>query len=274
MWMAAIEAAHGRPAMAVAGKQALRETLHIIRPDLSGLIALGASAAGLNLPGATIFSREDTLTPGKILPNKALEKTAAYSILRTNPIADCLVSGDTSHLEERLRMYEDALNGNKDALKQIGESGFYGALGSVGVYDYRRDAEQTLALRSRLSRTFEYNFQTLMKKDPAQAARWVQDPQTAAYLMFHNDFASMSRSLRQLDDAYDRAKTDAERKQIETARKGLLANSELLNSEFLGAESRKAVEKAKSQQTAASSLRTPSNSAPVSAPDFIPAQAQ
>lgn len=236
LWLAAQEAYHGRPAIEVAGKQTIREGLHMLRPDLSGIVALGASAAGLNLPGATIFNRDDVLTPGKILPNRALEKTAVYTILRTNPIADRMISGDTSHLEERLRTYSAALNGNRDALASIGNDVEHSGLSSIGVYEYRRDAEAMLERRYQLSRIVAYNVQRLAVKNPQEAKELISDQMNATLAMFHNDFASLHRQLRQLNDAYDTAKTDSERDQIETARKGLLANAKLLNNEFVHAE--------------------------------------
>jgi hypothetical protein len=263
LWTAAIEAYHGRPALDAGGKQAIREGLHMLRPDLSGLVALGASAAGLNLPGATVYSRDDVLVPGKILPNRAMEKTAAFAILKANPMADRLLSGDTGHLEQTLRTYQDALSGNREALKTLGTWAAHSALSSVGVYDYRRDAEQRLMSTAKVSRLVTYNVARYYATgNPQKATAVMSDPQNAALAMFHNDFNSLSRGLRQLNDAYDRAKTDSDRKEIEAARKQLLANSELLIDTFTQAETNNW----QRQDTARKAAQRAAQ------PDFIPAQ--
>ena len=263
LWTAAIEAYHGRPAIEAGGKQAIREGLHMLRPDLSGLVALGASAAGLNLPGATVYSRDDVLAPGKILPNRALEKVAAFAILKANPIADRLLSGDTGHLDETLRTYKAALNGDRDALKTLGTWTAHAALSSVGVYDYRRDAEQRLLSVAKVSRLVTYNVARYSSiGQPAKATAIMSDPQNAALAMFHNDFNSLSKGLRELNDAYDRAKTDSDREHIETARKQLLANSELLMDVFTQAETNKWQQRDTARKAAQAAQR----------PEFIPAQ--
>jgi hypothetical protein len=251
LWIAAQAAAQGQPVLNAGVNQAFKEGFNLIRPDISGLVALTSAAAGMHFPGAPAFTERDKQTPSKILPftNKAVEKTLAQTILRANPWGNKLADGDTSHLEEKLRMYSDALHGDKDARRQVAADGFYDAThlaGSmVGVYDYRRDTEQTLRLRSSMGQMYQKNYEALIKSDPKQAMRWASDPTIAAYLLFHKDFSKMSSDLGKLNDMYDNAKTNDERKAIESARKGLLANSELENNVFLGAESRKSVEKAK-----------------------------
>jgi hypothetical protein len=234
----------------------------MLRPDLSGLVALGSSAAGLNLPGATVYSRDDVLTPGKILPNRAMEKAAAFTILKANPIADRLLSGDTGHLDETLRTYKAALSGDKDALKTLGTYAAHSALSSVGIYDYRQEAEQRLLNTAKVSRLVTYNVARYFATgNPAKAQALIADSQNAAYAMFHNDLSSISRGLRQLNDAYDRAQTDSDRQQIEAARKQLLANSELLIDVFHQAETNNWQQ----QDTARKDAQR------AATPDFIPA---
>lgn len=150
--------------------------LSTVRPDLSGFFALAANRQNL-FSGKELLSKSDFNAPGRILPSKALENLAVFTVRHSLPAVD--------------RM----LDSNED----VDLRSFAG--GNLGFPNYKDDAEKRLirnaAEASRVSQTVS----RLAKTNPAQARQFLKDPDNATYAIFRNDIASLEKALHTVEQS-------------------------------------------------------------------------
>ena len=186
--------------------------LGMLRPDLSGFIALAANRQAL-FSGKELLSKDDFSAPGKILPSRAIEKTAVFAVRKAIPSLDRMLDADES----------------------IDVQSFAG--GNLGAANYRDDAERRLL---RNTAQAEETFQTLSKlakTNQAQAREYMHDPDNAAYALFHRDFAQATAALKRIDETRDHIEasglTAAEKKNrlaaLDKSRQTLLVHADALN---------------------------------------------
>jgi hypothetical protein len=186
--------------------------LGMMRPDLSGFVALAANRQSL-FSSKEIVSRDDYAQPGKILPSRAIEKEAVFALRKAMPALD--------------RM----LDSNED----IDVPAFAG--GNLGVPNYRDDAEKRLYRNVSEAEEVKRTIGKLAKTDPARARQYVKDPDNAAYALFSNDLSGLAATLKRMDEAKDRIESSglaAEDKKARTAtidkqRENLLRHADGLN---------------------------------------------
>jgi hypothetical protein len=186
--------------------------LSMLRPDLSGFLALAANRQAL-FTGKEIVGPKDYDTPGKILPSKALEKQAVFAVRHAVPALD--------------RMME---SGEDVDLKSF-------AGGNLGVPNYREDAEKRLIRNAAEANRVFSNISRLAKTNPKQAMEMLKDPDNAAYALFHHDLNQMTTALRKIDqvrETVDASKIpDAEKqsrlKAIDNARQMFVDHADALN---------------------------------------------
>jgi hypothetical protein len=185
--------------------------LSMLRPDLSGFLALATNREGL-FSSKEIVSRKDWGTPGKVLPSKALEKQAVFTLRHAVPALD--------------RM----LNSGED----VDLKSFVG--GSLGVPNFQYGAEQRLSRNTaEANRTYQ-TISRLAKTDPGKAREMLKDPDNAAFALFHHDLNSMMTALHKVDqvrEAVDSSKIpDTEKQQrlkaLDNFRQALLAHADSL----------------------------------------------
>jgi hypothetical protein len=186
--------------------------LNLMRPDLSGFVALATNRESL-LSGKEIVTKQDYETPGKILPSKALEKQAVFAVRRALPALD--------------RM----LDSNED----VDLRSFVG--GNLGFPNYRDDAEKRLIRDTAEAERVYQRVGKLAKTDPEQARQFLKDPDNATYALFYRDLAGMTKMLNRIDQAKEAVEggklSDAEKQTrlqaIAKARGNLLTHADGLN---------------------------------------------
>jgi hypothetical protein len=186
--------------------------LSMLRPDLSGFLALATNRQGL-FSSKEIVSQKDWGTPGKVLPSKALEKQAVFTVRHALPALDRI------------------LDSNED----VDLRSFLG--GNLGVPNYKYGAEQRLARNTaEANRTYQA-ISGLAKKDPEKALAMLKDPDNATYALFHNDLQQATAALHKIDQVRETVDAsnapDAEKqKQLEALdnfRKAFLDHADALN---------------------------------------------
>jgi hypothetical protein len=150
--------------------------LNTMRPDLSGFVALATNRESL-LSGKEIVSKQDWDTPGKILPSKALEKQAVFTVRRALPALDRMI----------------------DSNEDVDLRSFVG--GNLGFPNYRDDAEKRLIRDTAEAERVYQRVGKLAKTDPAQARQFLKDPDNATYALFYRDLAGMTKMLNRIDQA-------------------------------------------------------------------------
>jgi hypothetical protein len=186
--------------------------LSMLRPDLSGFLALATNRQGL-FSGKEIVSAKDYDTPGKILPSKALEKQAVFTVRHALPALD--------------RMF--------DSGEDVDMKSFVG--GNLGVPNYRDDAEKRLIRNAAEANRVYSNISTLAKANPQQAVEMLKDPDNAAYALFHHDLQGMTTALHKIDQVREAVNAstspDAEKqsrlKALDNARQMFLGHADGLN---------------------------------------------
>jgi hypothetical protein len=186
--------------------------LGMLRPDLSGFVALATNRQAL-FSGRELVSKDDLSTPGKILPSRALEKIAVFTVRRALPSLDRMLDTD----------------------QQLDLKSFAG--GNLGLPNYRDDAERRLYRNTAESEKTYQTLSKLAKSNPQQAREYMRDPDNAAYAMFHRDFASAVAALRRLDQTREHIEAsgipNAEKqnrlRQLDVARATLLGHADTLN---------------------------------------------
>ncbi len=186
--------------------------LSLLRPDLSGFVALATNRENL-FSGKEIVSKQDYDTPGKILPSKALEKQAVFTVRRALPALD--------------RM----LDSNQD----VDLRSFVG--GNLGVPNYKDDAEKRLIRNAAEASRVMQKVSKLAKTDPAGARTFLRDPDNASYALFRHDLAEMTKNLHDVDEkkqlVEDSELPDAEKQNrlhaLDKVRANVLAHADALN---------------------------------------------
>lgn len=186
--------------------------LSMLRPDLSGFVALAANRENL-FSGKEIVSKQDYDTPGKILPSKALEKQTVFTVRHALPALD--------------RM----LDSNED----VDVRSFVG--GNLGFPNYRDDAEKRLIRDTAEAERVYQQVGKLAKTNPEQGRQFLKDPDNATYALFYRDLAGMTKMLNRIDQAKEAVEggklSDSEKQSrlqaIEKARANLLAHADGLN---------------------------------------------
>jgi hypothetical protein len=186
--------------------------LGMLRPDLSGFLALAANRQGL-FSSKEIVSKDDYAQPGKVLPSRAVEKQAVFALRHAVPALDRML----------------------DSNEEIDLRSFAG--GNLGVPNYRDDAEKRLYRNVSEAEEVHRTIGKLAKMDPELARRYVKDPDNAAYALFAHDLAGLASTLKRMDEAKDRIEAsglpDADKKAkldtIEKSRENLLRHADGLN---------------------------------------------
>lgn len=186
--------------------------LGLMRPDLSGFVALATNRQSL-FSGKELISRKDLDAPGKILPSKALENVAVFTVRHALPALD--------------RM----LDSNED----VDLRSFVG--GNLGFPNYRDDAEKRLLRDTAEAERVYQQVGKLAKTNPEQAREFLKDPDNATYALFYRDLAGMTKMLNRIGQAKEAVESgklsDAEKQirlqAIEKARANLLAHADGLS---------------------------------------------
>jgi hypothetical protein len=186
--------------------------LGMLRPDLSGLVAIATNRQGV-FSSKEIVGEKDWSAPGKILPSLALEKQAVFTIRHAVPALDRML----------------------DSKEDVDVRGFMG--GNVGLPNYREDAETRLARNAADAQQVFQMLSKVAKENPAKAREMMRDPDNAAYALFHRDFQSITAAKGRLDQARERieeAKMPETDKQnrlraLDASRQTLLGHAEALN---------------------------------------------
>ena len=186
--------------------------LSMLRPDLSGFMALAANRQGL-FSSKEIVGEGDWNAPGKILPSRALEKQAAFTLRHAVPALDRMLDSDA----------------DVDLRSFVG--------GNVGLSNYRDDAETRLTRNAAEANQVSQTLSKTAKRNPAQAREMMQDPDNAAYALFHRDLQSLVAAKDRLDQARERIEESgmpaAEKQErlrtLDASRQTLLGHAEALN---------------------------------------------
>ncbi|MBZ5701019.1 MAG: hypothetical protein LAN84_04160 [Acidobacteriia bacterium] len=186
--------------------------LSMMRPDLSGFLALATNRHGL-FSGKEIVSKDDYAQPGKLLPSRAIEKQAVFALRHAVPALDRML----------------------DSNEEIDLRSFAG--GNLGVPNYRDDAEKRLYRNASEAEEVHRTIGKLAKTDPQLARQYVKDPDNAAFALFYHDLGGLAATLRRMDEAKQRIESSglsSEDKKsrtatIDKARENLLRHADGLN---------------------------------------------
>lgn len=181
-----------------------------LRPDLTAALDLATNRADV-FSGRDLVTKQDYDTPGRILPNRALEKQATLVVRHAIPSLDRLLGSDQA----------------------IDFRAFAGS--NLGLPNYQEGAEQRLKRNAAEAIQVSEELRQLAKTNREQARQFVQDPDNAAHALFRRELESMTTTLKRIDDAkeaIDSAKnlSAAEKAErlapIEKARENLLRNAD------------------------------------------------
>ena len=186
--------------------------LGMLRPDLSGFLALAANRQGL-FSGKEIVGKDDYAQPGKVLPSRAIEKQAVFALRHAVPALDRMLD---SNEEMDLRSF---------------------AGGNIGVPNYRDDAEKHLYRNASEAEEVRRTIGKLAKTDPELARQYVKDPDNAAFALFYHDLNGLAATLGGMDEAKQRIDESglssddkkARTGTIDKARENLLRHADGLN---------------------------------------------
>lgn len=194
-------------------RQAAGGLVGTLRPDLTAGIDLAMNRES-PFGGRELVSPDDYNTPGRVLPNRALEKQAALVLRHAIPPLDRMLGSD----------------------QEIDFRSFAGS--NVGLPNYKFGAEQRLRRNAAESMESSKTLARLAHTNPAAAREFVKDPDDAAYVLFHRDFEHMSATLKRIDEAKQAvtaaknlspAEKSARLARIEKARQNLLRNADGLD---------------------------------------------
>ena len=186
--------------------------LGMLRPDLSGFVALATNRQAL-FTGKELVGDRDWGTPGKILPSKALEEQAVFTLRHAVPALDRMLDSDAD----------------------VDVRAFAG--GNLSLPNFKDDAEARL---DRNAAEAQQVFETLSKtakRDPAQARAMMLDPDNAAYALFRRDLQSIVAAKNRLDQARERIEesnlSPADKRErlrsLDASRQTLLGHADALN---------------------------------------------
>jgi hypothetical protein len=186
--------------------------LSMLRPDLSGFLALATNREGL-FSSKEIVGKDDYAQPGKILPSRAVEKQAVFALRQAIP----------------------PLSRMLDSNEDIDLRSFAG--GNLGVPNYRDDAEKRLIRNAAEAQEVHSTIVRLAKSNPELAREYVKDPDNAAFALFSHDLEALAGTLKRMDEAKQRIEAsglpDADKTRrldtIEKSRENLLRNADGLS---------------------------------------------
>jgi hypothetical protein len=184
-----------------------------LRPDITAAIDLAMNRSSA-FGGKELVSPEDYKEPGRVLPNRALEKQAALILRHAIPALDRMMSSD----------------------QEIDFTSFAGS--NLGLPNYQDGAEQKLKRNVAEAMEVSTTIAKLAKTKPDAAREFIRDPDNAAYALFRNELERMGSTLKRIDAAKD-AVSDAKNlsaaekserlDQIAKARENLLRNADGLD---------------------------------------------
>lgn len=186
--------------------------LSMMRPDLSGFLALATNRQGL-FSSKEIVSKDDSAQPGKVLPSRAIEKQAVFAVRHAIPALDRML----------------------DSNEEIDLRSFVG--GNLGAPNYRDDAEKRLLRNASEAEEVHRTIGKLAKPNPELAREYVKDPDNAAFALFYHDLNGLGATLRRMDEAKQRIdesglpsdEKKARTATIDKARENLLRHADGLN---------------------------------------------
>ncbi len=144
-----------------------------LRPDIMGMAEV---ASNRDVLGRTkeIWNPGDEYEPGKVLPNRKLDKIVAHTVIRSFPAVSRWLAADQSLDIET------------------------GLTSIAGLTTYPYGAEQRLRENEAKARGYSVMIDKLAATDPSAAEEMAQDPDKAAYLMFHGDLTQMIKDLNDI----------------------------------------------------------------------------
>jgi ddrB-like ParB superfamily domain len=184
-----------------------------MRPDITAGLDLAMNRRS-TFGGQELVSKDDYNTPGRVLPNRALEKQAALVVRHAIPALDRMIGSD----------------------QEIDFRAFAGS--NLGAPNFKSGPEQRLKRNVAEAMEVSQTLSRLAKTNRAMARQFIQDPDNAAYALFHTELEKMGSTLKRMDDAKDAVSaaenlSAAEKRdrlaQIEKARGNLLRNADGLD---------------------------------------------
>ncbi len=146
-----------------------------LRPDAQIIAAL---LSNRQYPGGTkeIWKAEDANLPGRVLPNRKLDKLALFAVVKAFPA---------------INRFLDSSYDNVDLSTGAGRV--------LGITNYKAGAEERLKAKVARATGYSETLSALAAKDEGAAEKFVADPNKAAYLMFNIDLSEMSKDLHDID---------------------------------------------------------------------------
>jgi hypothetical protein len=184
-----------------------------LRPDITAGLDLAFNRKS-TFGGQELVSKDDYNTPGRVLPNRALEKQAALVVRHAIPALDRILGSD----------------------QEIDFGAFAGS--NLGAPNYKSGPEQRFKRNVAEAMEVSETLSRLAKTKPAMARQFIRDPDNAAYALFHTELERMGTTLKRMDDAKEAViaagnLSAAEKRdrltQIEKARGNLLRNADGLD---------------------------------------------
>jgi len=133
--------------------------------------------------GATeIVQPQDRYTPGTWLPNRELEKRAAFAVLKGLPAINRFL----------------APKGDLDVKQGLGSV--------VGVQNYKYGAEERLKANAARAMTVSQTLSRLAETEPEAAAKFAEDPNKAVYLVMNGYLSELEKNLKEIDTEKQRVR--------------------------------------------------------------------
>ena len=188
-----------------------------LRPDIQLAVSL---LTNRQYPGGTkeIFKPQDKNLPGRVLPNRKLDKLAVFALVKSFPAVNRFLDSSYDNVDWKT------------------------GVGSVlGVTNYKSGAEERLRANAAKAMGYSQMLSSLQTTNEAAAEKFVSDPTKAAYLVFNGDFSQLEKDLKDVDAEISRIKmagglTQRERKEavkeLEDARTQLLNSADVLNDQL------------------------------------------
>jgi hypothetical protein len=191
-----------------------------LRPDIMGMAEVASNREVLGR-SREVWNPGDEYQPGKVMPNRKLDKIVAHTVIRSFPAVSRWLAADQTFDAET------------------------GLTSIAGITTYPYGAEQRLRENEAKARGYSVTISHLAETDPESADSMAEDPNKAAYLMFHGDLSQMLKDLKQIDTESDKVRTTkdltAEEKSktldsLDAARKQLLKSADTLNDQLFAAK--------------------------------------
>jgi GGDEF domain-containing protein len=217
---AALEGGSAQDIGTAAGEGAIRGgggLAGALRPDIQVAISV---LSNRQYPGGTkeITKPQDKNLPGRVLPNRKLDKLAVFALVKAFPAVNRFLDSSYDNVDWKT------------------------GVGSVlGVTNYNSGAEERLRANAAKAMGYSQTLSSLNVTDEAAAERFVADPNKAVYLAFNGDLSQLEKDLKDLDVEISRVKmagglTQRARKEalkeLEDARTQLLNSADALNDQL------------------------------------------